>query len=103
MINPYDTFSPLGSARNGRVSRCPHDQLRLLTCLLVTNVPQALQDAQGPRQVVCADATKDASVGLEQGTQALRPMLMDLTMRLVLLRMMHERVHVALARPIAAG
>jgi hypothetical protein len=79
------------------------DQLRLLECVLVPNVPQELKKPEVPWQVDLADATKHPQVGLEQGKQAFSPILMDLTTRIFLLRMIHELVHVALQRPIAAG
>src|SRR5438309_4523042 len=56
-----------------------------------------------PRQVRFAEATKHAQVGLEQGAQALRPILMDVTTGILLLGMIDELVHIAFHGPIAAG
>jgi hypothetical protein len=45
------------------------------------NVPQELKEPEIPRQVGFADATKHPQVGLQQGEEALRPILMHLTAR----------------------
>jgi len=50
-----------------------------------------------------ADASKHSHVGLQQGKEALRPLLVHVTTRVFLLRMVDERVHGALERPGAAG
>src|SRR5215510_1684744 len=64
-------------------------------------VAQELKDAHIPRQIRFTDASKHAQVRLEQGEQALCPVLMHVTPCVFLLRMIDELVHVALHRSIA--
>src|SRR6266571_5398925 len=56
-----------------------------------------------PWQVGFADTTKHPQIGLEQGKQALRPILMHVTTGIFLLRVIDIVMHIALQRPIAAG
>src|SRR6266446_7730314 len=71
--------------------------------MALTKVPQALQAPHIPRPVRFAEAPKPPQVRLEQGEQTLRPMLMPVTTGIRLLRVIHERMHVALQRLRAAG
>src|SRR5262249_6870725 len=59
--------------------------------------------AIAPRQMHFADASKHAQVGLRQGKEALRSVLMHLTAGIFLLRVIDILVEVARERPIAAG
>src|SRR5712691_9859759 len=66
-------------------------------------VPEELEKAQIPRQVHFAEAAKHPQVGLEQGKQTLRSILVHLAAGIFLLGVIDELVHVALQSPIAAG
>src|SRR5205823_10870320 len=65
--------------------------------------PACIRRARTPRQVAFAHTTEHSQVGFEQEKETLRSMLMHVTTRVFLLRMIDERVHVALHRPVAAG
>jgi hypothetical protein len=67
------------------------------------NVPQELKEAYVSGEVVFAEASKHPQVWLEQGKQTLRPILVHVTTRVFLLRMIDELVPVALQRPAATG
>ena len=54
------------------------DQFGLLERGLLTKVPQELKEPNVPWQIQLADAAKHSEVGLEQGEQTLRPILMHL-------------------------
>src|SRR5918912_9730 len=56
-----------------------------------------------PWQIELADTTKHPEVGLEQGEQTLRSILVHVPTCVLFLGVIHECVHVALHRPIAAG
>jgi hypothetical protein len=103
VVKTRDKLSFSGSARNARVQCRLQDQLGLLEGILVSKVPQELKEAQVPRQVSLADATKHPKVGLQQGKQALRPILMDLAAGIFLLGMVDVFMLLAFQRPIAAG
>src|SRR5215510_6638893 len=66
-------------------------------------VAQELEESSVPRQIRFADASKHAQVRLEQGEQALCPVLMHVTPRVFLLRMIDILVDVALQGAVAAG
>jgi hypothetical protein len=55
-----------------------------------------------PWQVQFADPSKDPQLGLEQREQTLRSVLVHVTPGILFLRVIHERVHVALQGSIAA-
>src|SRR6266508_1501584 len=103
MVKALHPFSPPGATANGWIYRCWQDQLRLLECVRVPNVPQALKEPEIPWHVDLADATTHPQVGIEPGEQALGSMLVHVTTRLFLLRMMDERVPVALQCSRAAS
>src|SRR6266571_7639834 len=102
MVQELDKLSSSGPAGNGGVERRPQDQLRLFEGVLLTKVPQELKESDITRQIELAEATEHAQVGLEQGEQALRAILVDITTRIFLLRMIDVLMHIALHRPIAA-
>src|SRR2546421_3834190 len=79
------------------------DQFGLLERGLLTKVPQELKEPNVPWQIQLADAAKHSEVGLEQGEQTLRTILVDVTTRIFLLRMIDELVHKARHRAIATG
>src|SRR5262249_11970182 len=66
-------------------------------------VAQELEESYVPRQIRFADASKHAQVRLEQGEQALCPVLMHVTPRVFLLRMIDILVYIALQGAVAAG
>src|SRR6266571_4181647 len=92
MVQELDKLSSSGPAGNGGVERRPQDQLRLFAGVLLTKVPQELKESNITRQVELAEATEHAQVGLEQGEQALRAILVDVTTRVFLLRINWLRV-----------
>src|SRR5262245_5125538 len=65
-------------------------------------VPEELKESDVPRQVQLAEATEHAQIGLEQGKQALCPVLMHITTGIFLLRMINIVMEIALQSPIAA-
>jgi hypothetical protein len=65
------------------------------------NVSQELKEAHVSGEVVFAEAPKDPQVGLEQGEQTLRPILVDVTTRVFLLCMIDELVPIAFQRLVA--
>jgi len=77
VIKTPDKFSLSGSARNNWISRCLQEQFSLCARILVTKVPQELQEPGVPWQVAFTEATKHPEVRLEQGKQALRPVFVD--------------------------
>src|SRR5215510_3793984 len=66
-------------------------------------VAQELEESYISRQIRFADASKYAQVRLEQGEQALCPVLMHVTPRVFLLRMIDILVYVALQGAVASG
>src|SRR5215510_984206 len=103
MVQAPNKFTPPGPGGHGRVERCPQDQLRLFEGVLLTKVPQELKESDITRQIELAEATEHAQVGLEQGEQALRAILVHVTTGVLFLGVINELVQVALQRPIAAG
>src|SRR5215831_17740493 len=101
MVQAPNKFTPPGPGGHGRVERRPPDQLRLFEGVLLTKVPQELKESNITRQIELAEATEHAQVGLEQGEQALRPILVYITTRIFLLRVIDVLMHIALQRPIA--
>ena len=65
-------------------------------------VPQELKEAHVARKVGFAEAPKHPQVGLEQGKQTLRSVLVHVSPGILFLRVIHERVQVALQGSIAA-
>ena len=82
MVQTFDKIALSGSARNGRVQRRIQDQLGLLKRGQLVKVAKKLKEPQIARQVGFADTPKHPQVRLEQGKQALRPVLMHLTPRI---------------------
>jgi len=82
------------SARDGRVQRRIQDHLRLLERIQLTKVPEKLKESDVPWQVQLADAAKHSEVGLQQGEQALRAILVDVPTRVFLLRMVDKIMHI---------
>src|SRR5262247_798120 len=103
MVQASDQLSLSGSACNSRVEGRIQDHLGLLTCVVLTKVPQELKEAHIAWQVGFAEASKDPQVRLEQGEQTLRPILVHVTPGVLFPGVIDELVHVALHRPIAAG
>ena len=64
-------------------------------------VPEELEKAQIPWQVHFAETAKHPQIGLEQGKQTLRSILVHLAAGLFLLGVIDEFVHVTLQGPIA--
>ena len=103
MVETPDKITPPRSARDSRVQRRIQDQLRLLKRRQLTKVAQELEEAQIARQVGFAEAPKHPQIGLEEGEQALCPVLMHVTACIFLLRMVDKVVRIALECAIAAG
>lgn len=103
MVESFDKITLSGRAGNGRIQRRIQDHFGLLECIQLTRVPQELQEAQVPRQSGFADASKHVQVRLEQRKQTLRPMLMHVTPRVCLLRMIDKLVYIALQGSRAVG
>ena len=103
MVQAPDKITPPRSARDGRVQRRTQDHLSLLKRRPLTKVAQELQEAQLARQDGFAEALKHPQRGLEQGEQAFCPVLMHVTVRICLLRMVDKVVHIAFQRAIATG
>src|ERR671937_766975 len=66
-------------------------------------VAQELKEAHIARQVALAETAKHSQIGLEQGKQALRPVLVDIPTHVFLLCVIDALMYIALERPIAAG
>src|SRR5262244_1864922 len=103
MVETPDNITLLGLAGNGRVSRRIHNHLGLLKRCQLMKVAQELKETHIPRQVGFAETPKHAQIRLEKGKETLRTILVDVTTRILLLRMIDELVHLALHRPVAAG
>jgi hypothetical protein len=69
---------------------------------VLTKVAEELKEPDIPWQIALADPTKHPEVGLEQGEQTLRAILVHVTPGVLFPGVIHEFVHVALERPIAA-
>ena len=102
MVKTLDKFSLFGSAGNGKIERRLQDQFGLLERIALTKVPQELKEPNVPWQVALTETPKHVQVGLQQGEETLRAILVDVTTGIFLLRMIHVRMHVARHRPIAA-
>ena len=103
MVQTLDKIALSGSAGNGPVQRRIQHHLGLLERRQLMKVAQELKESHIPRQVRFAEASKHAHVRLEQGEQALCPVLMHVTPRVFLLRMIDVLVYVALQGAVAAG
>ena len=103
MVQTFDEIALSGSAGNGRVQRRIQNHLGLLERRQLMKVAQELEESHLPRQMRFAEASKHSQVGLQQGKEALRSVLMHITAGLFLLRVVDIRVEVARERPIAAG
>src|SRR5215470_6810253 len=103
MVQTFDKIALSGSAGNGRVQRRTQNHLGLLERRQLMKVAQELEESYIPRQIRFADASKHTQVRLEQGEQALCPVLMHVTPRVFLLRMIDILVYVALQGAVAAG
>jgi len=103
MVESFDTITLSGLARNGWIQRRIHNHLGLLKRRQLAIVAQKLKEAHVPRQIRFADPPQHPQVRLEQRQQAFRPVLMHVTARLFLLRVVDVLVQVARQRPIAAG
>ena len=66
-------------------------------------IPQALEEAQIPRQGRFADTPNHPQEGFQQRKLTLRPILMPLAARIVLLRVIDNIMQVARQRLIGAG
>src|SRR5262249_35053439 len=100
----------MGSSVPGRVSRCRPawrkcmiSTRRLVSTIVFIGLSETNTIGYIPRQIRFADASKHAQVRLEQGEQALCPVLMHVTPRVFLLRMIDVLVYVALQGAVAAG
>ena len=103
MVQTFDKIALSGSAGNGWVQRRIHNHLGLLERRQLMKVAQELEESHIPRQIRFADASNHAQVGLQQGKEALRSVLMHITTGIFLLRVVDILVEVARERPIAAG
>src|SRR5215831_14007141 len=103
MVETPDKITLPGLAGNGRVQRRTQNHLGLLERRQLMKVAQELEESYIPRQIRFADASKHTQVWLEQGEQALCPVLMHVTPRVFLLRMIDVLVYVALQCAVAAG
>jgi hypothetical protein len=103
MVQTSDILSLSGSARDRWVEGRIQDHLGLLKGILLTEVLQELKEPDVTRRVALAEATEHTQVGLEQGEQALRAILVHFTTCVLFLGVIHERMHVPLHRPLAAG
>jgi hypothetical protein len=102
MIKTCDTLPLCGSTGHGGVSRRLEDQLRLLKGISLAKIPQKRKESDLPWEGVFPDTTKHAHVGLEQCKQALGTILVPVTARLCLLRVIDVGMAIALHRPGAA-
>ena len=65
MVQVSDQLALSGSTRNRGVEGCIQDHLGLLTCIVLTNVPQELKEPDVPWQVELAHAAEHPQVRLE--------------------------------------
>jgi hypothetical protein len=63
--------------------------------MLLTEVPQELQEPEIPRQMRFADPPKHAQIRLEQRKEAFRSILVHVSTRILLLCVIDERMQVA--------
>ena len=102
MIKTLDKFPLFGPLGNRGVQGRLQDQFGLLKRIQLPKVPEELKESDVPRQVILAEATEHAQIGLEQRKQALRPIFVDIPARVFLLGMVDKVMHVAFERSIAA-
>src|SRR5712664_5023603 len=102
MVQASDKLSLSGSARHRWVEGRIQDHLGLFKGVLLTKVAQELTEADVAREVGFAETSKGQQVRLEQGEQTLRPILVHVTPGVLFPGVIHERVHIALERSIAA-
>src|SRR4029434_407778 len=103
MVETPDKIPLPGLVGNGWVQRRIQNHLGLLERRQLMKVAQELEESYIPRQMHFAEASKHSQVGLQQGKEALRSVLMPLTASIFLLRVVDILVEVARERPIAAG
>ena len=70
---------------------------------MLPKVAEELKEPDIPWQIALADTTKHPQIGLEQGEQTLRSILLDLSPCICLLRVIDLGMPIALQRPIPAG
>jgi hypothetical protein len=97
---PCSLFGPPG---HGGLSRRPHDAFGMLTRVVLTQRTQALREPDVSRHVAYTHAARHTVRRLEQSPETLTPLLIPLPARACVLRMIHERMRIALQRLIAAG
>jgi hypothetical protein len=78
------------------------DQFGLLACMPLTKIPQELKEPDVTQQVAFAHATKHAQILLEQRKQTFRPILMHVSTRILLPRVIDELVYISLECLVAA-
>ena len=103
MIKLLDKFTFLGPVGHRWVACGLPDPCGLRKRLPLTNIPQAWQEAERPREGGVAEAAQHPQRGLPPRTPARRSVLMPVTTGLGLLRVMDERLPGALQRLRAAG
>src|SRR5215471_11319278 len=103
MVETPDKIPLSGLARNGWVQRRIQNHLGLLERRQLMKVAQELEESHIPRQIHFAEASKHSQVGLQQGKEALRSVLMHITAGIFLLCVIDILVEVACHGPIAAG
>jgi hypothetical protein len=102
MIKTCDKLPLFGSACTRWVERRLSDQFGLLKGIALAQVPQELQESDIPWQVAFTDTTQYSQVGLAQRKQALGSMLVHVTARLCLLRVIDVCMDIARERPVVA-
>ena len=89
VIQTRDEFPLFGPPRNGWVQRCIPDHLGLLKRRQLMKVTQKLKEAHIAWQSRFAHTPKHPQIGLQQGKEAFRPILMHVPARVFLLRVIH--------------
>src|SRR5262245_65610596 len=103
MVETPDKITRPGLAGNGWVQRRIQNHLGLLERRQLMKVAQELEVSHIPRQIHFAEASKHAQVGLQQGKEALRSVLMYLTAGIFLLCVIDKVMHIAREHPLAAA
>src|SRR5438874_4107673 len=103
MIKTLDKLSLFASAGHDGIQGRLQAQFGLLARLPLTKVPQALTAPHVSWAVVFADAPQHPPRGLQEGQQALRPMLLPVPAGLCLLRVIDGLMARALQGPRTAG
>ena len=103
MVQTLDKIALSGSAGNGRVQRRIHNHLGLLERRQVIKVAQELEESHLPWQMRFAEAPKHPQVRLEQRKETLGSVLVDVSTRIFLLRVVHRVMRIARDQPVAAG